>query len=126
VEGESGQFIGNTNRKEDQPLGKVMPLIGYAGVRWQTKDSRFWTELVGLSYAQSWRMNAADQADTSRVPTNGTPSFLLLTLRGGWKVTENLILTASLDNLLNKTYRYHGSGSNEPGFGAMLGATVKF
>ena len=126
VEGQSEQFTGNTLQKGNQPLGKVMPLVGYAGVRWQTKDSRFWTEFVGLSYAQSWRMNAADQADTSRVPTNGTPSFLLLTLRGGYKVTENLILTASLDNLLNKTYRYHGSGSNEPGFGANLGATVKF
>jgi hemoglobin/transferrin/lactoferrin receptor protein len=50
----------------------------------------------------------------------------LVSLRGGCKVNEHLILTASLDNLLNETYRYHGSGSNEPGFGATLGATVKF
>ena len=71
-------------------------------------------------------MNTSDQLDTQRVPPNGTPSFCLLTLRGGYSVTENLILTASLDNLLNKTYRYHGSGSNEPGFGANLGVTVKF
>jgi hemoglobin/transferrin/lactoferrin receptor protein len=65
-------------------------------------------------------------ADTQRVPQNGTPSFWLVSLRGGCKVNEHLILTASLDNLLNETYRYHGSGSNEPGFGATLGATVKF
>lgn len=126
VEGESEQFIGNTTQKRDEPLGKIAPLVGYAGVRWQTSDSRFWTELVGLTYGEAGRLNAADQADTSRVPPNGTPSFLLLTLRGGCKVTENLIVTASLDNLLNQTYRYHGSGSNEPGFGATLGATVKF
>jgi hemoglobin/transferrin/lactoferrin receptor protein len=126
VEGESEQFIGNTTQKRDEPLGKIAPLVGYAGVRWQSSDSRFWTELVGLTYGEAGRLNAADQADTSRVPPNGTPSFLLLTLRGGCKVTENLIVTASLDNLLNQTYRYHGSGSNEPGFGATLGATVKF
>lgn len=126
VEGESEQFIGNTTQKRDEPLGKIAPLVGYAGVRWQTSDSRFWTELVGLTYGEAARLNASDQADTSRIPPNGTPSFLLLTLRGGCKVTDNLIVTASLDNLLNQTYRYHGSGSNEPGFGATLGATVKF
>jgi len=126
VEGQSEQFIGNTTQTRDEPLGKIAPLVGYAGVRWQTKDSRFWTELVGLTYGEAARMNASDQADTSRIPPNGTPSFLLLTLRGGCKVTENLIVTAALENLLNQTYRYHGSGSNEPGFGATLGATVKF
>jgi hemoglobin/transferrin/lactoferrin receptor protein len=126
VEGEANQFIGLTSTTRREPLGKIAPLVGYAGVRWQTKDSRFWTELVGLTYGEAARMNASDQLDTSRIPPNGTPSFLLLTLRGGYKVNENLIITAALENLLNQTYRYHGSGSNEPGFGATLGATMKF
>jgi hemoglobin/transferrin/lactoferrin receptor protein len=126
VEGEADQFIGLTTQTRREPLGKIAPLVGYAGVRWQTADSRFWTEFVCLTYGEAARLNNFDMADTQRIPPNGTPSFWLLTLRGGCKVTENLILTASLDNLLNQTYRYHGSGSNEPGFGATLGATVKF
>lgn len=126
VEGEADQFIGLTSMKRREPLGKITPLVGYAGVRWQTRDSRFWTEFVCLTYGEAARMNTSDQQDTQRIPQNGTPSFCLLTLRGGCKVTENLILTASLDNLLNQNYRYHGSGSNEPGFGATFGATVKF
>lgn len=126
VEGEADQFIGTTTQKRREPLGKISPLVGYAGVRWQSTDHRFWTEFVGLTYGEAGRMNTADILDTQRVPPNGTPSFLLLTLRGGYTVNEHLILTASLDNLLNQTYRYHGSGSNEPGFGANLGATVKF
>ncbi|MBL9177280.1 MAG: TonB-dependent receptor [Verrucomicrobiaceae bacterium] len=126
VEGEADQFVGLTLQTQREPLGKIAPLVGHAGVRWQTKDSRFWTELVALTYGEAGRMNTADRADTSRIPPNGTPSFLLLTLRGGCKIAENLIVTASLDNLLNQTYRYHGSGSNEPGFGATLGMTVKF
>lgn len=126
VEGEADQFIGNTTQKRREPLGKIAPLVGLAGVRWQTMDSRFWTEFVCLTYGEAGRLNAADMADTQRVPQNGTPSFWLVSLRGGCKVNEHLILTASLDNLLNETYRYHGSGSNEPGFGATLGATVKF
>lgn len=126
VEGEADQFSGLTLQTQREPLGKIAPLVGHAGVRWQTRDNRFWTEFVALAYGEAGRMNTADQADTSRIPPNGTPPFLLLTLRGGCKITENLIVTASLDNLLDQTYRYHGSGSNEPGFGATLGATVKF
>lgn len=126
VEGEADQFIGVTQQTRREPLGKIAPLNAFGGVRWQTRDNRFWTELVCLTYGEAARLNTADQADTSRIPPNGTPSFWLLSLRGGCKVNEHLILTASLDNLLNETYRYHGSGSNEPGFGATLGATVKF
>lgn len=126
VEGESDQYIGLTSQTRREPLGKISPLVGYAGVRWQSVSQRFWAEFVCLTYGEAGRLNTADQADTSRIPPNGTPSFCLLTLRGGYKVCENLLLTASLDNLLNERYRYHGSGSNEPGFGATLGATVKF
>ena len=126
VEGEADQFIGTTQQTRREPLGKVAPLNAFGGVRWQTRDNRFWTELVCLTYGEAARLNTADQADTSRIPPNGTPSFWLVSLRGGCKVNEHLVLTASLDNLLNETYRYHGSGSNEPGFGATLGATVKF
>ncbi len=126
VEGEADQFIGTTTQKRREPLGKISPLVGYGGVRWQNTGNRIWTELVGLTYGEAGRLNTSDQLDTQRVPPNGTPSFLVLTLRGGWQVSEHLLLTASLDNLLNQTYRYHGSGSNEPGFGANLGATVKF
>ncbi|MDP1586806.1 MAG: TonB-dependent receptor, partial [Prosthecobacter sp.] len=126
VEGEADQFIGTTQQTRREPLGKIAPLNAFGGVRWQTSDNRFWTELVCLTYGEAARLNTADQADTSRIPPNGTPSFFLLSLRGGCQVNEHLILTASLDNLLNETYRYHGSGSNEPGFGATLGATVKF
>lgn len=126
VEGEADQFIGTTTQKRREPLGKISPLVGYAGVRWQTTDSRFWSEFVCLTYGEAGRMNTSDQLDTQRIPPNGTSSFCVLTLRGGYSVTQNLILTASLDNLLDQTYRYHGSGSNEPGFGANLGVTVKF
>jgi len=126
VEGVSGQFIGNTTQTRREPLSKISPLAGFAGVRWQSTDRRVWTELVGLTYGEAARLNTSDMRDTSRIPATGTPSFLLLSLRGGCKVTDHLVLTASLDNLLNQTYRYHGSGSNEAGFGATLGATVTF
>lgn len=126
VEGEADQYIGLTTAQRREPLGKISPLTGMAGVRWQRTDRKVWAELVALAYGEAARMNVSDQQDTSRIPANGTPSFCVLTLRGGWDVNEHLTLTAGVDNMLNKTYRYHGSGSNEPGLGVNLGATVKF
>jgi outer membrane receptor protein involved in Fe transport len=35
-------------------------------------------------------------------------------------------VNVALENLTNRQYRYPGSGSNEPGFNAVLGATVKW
>lgn len=126
VEGEADQFIGLTTATRREPLGKVSPLVGYGGVRWQTTSKKVWTELVCLTYGEAARMNTADQQDVQRIPPNGTPSFWLLTLRGGWQVNDHLILNAGIENMLNQNYRYHGSGSNEPGLGVNLGATVKF
>lgn len=126
VEGEADQFIGLTTATRREPLGKVSPLVGYGGVRWQTASKKVWTEFVCLTYGEAARMNTADQQDTQRIPPNGTPSFWLLTLRGGWQVNDHLILNAGIENMLNQNYRYHGSGSNEPGLGVNLGATVKF
>jgi hemoglobin/transferrin/lactoferrin receptor protein len=126
VEGEADQFIGLTTTMHREPLGKISPLVGYGGVRWQTTSKKVWTEFVCLTYGEAARMNTSDQQDVQRIPPNGTPSFWLLTLRGGWQVNEHLILNAGVENMLNQNYRYHGSGSNEPGLGMNLGATVKF
>jgi hemoglobin/transferrin/lactoferrin receptor protein len=109
-----------------EPLGKITNLTGSGGVRWQSTSKKVWTELVALAYGEAARLNVSDQQDTSRVPANGTPSFWLVTLRGGWQVNDHLTLTAGVENLLNQNYRFHGSGSNEPGLGVNLGVVVKF
>lgn len=126
VEGEADQYIGATNNTRREPLGKIVPITGYGGVRWQSTSKKVWSELVCLTYGEAARMNTADQQDNQRIPPNGTPSFWLLSLRGGWQVNDHLIVNAGIENLLNQTYRYHGSGSNEAGIGVNLGATVKF
>ena len=126
VEGDADQFIGLTTVMRREPLGKVTTLTGRGGVRWQSTSKKVWTELVALAYGEAARLNVADQLDTSRVPANGTTSFWLVTLRGGWQVNDHLTLTAGVENLLNQNYRFHGSGSNEPGLGVNLGAVVKF
>ena len=45
-------------------------------------------------------------------------------LHAGWLATDNLELTAGLENITDEDYRNHGSGQNEAGFNAIMGAKV--
>ncbi|MDZ4287344.1 MAG: TonB-dependent receptor, partial [Prosthecobacter sp.] len=127
TQGEVDQYPNATPLLRAEPLSKTVPLILYGGVRWQsTTTCRAWGELACLSYARADKLSSADRRDTQRIPPGGTPGFTLLTLRGGVDITKNISVTASLDNLLDEDFRYHGSGTNEPGIGATMGLTVRF
>ncbi|HCN29905.1 MAG TPA: hypothetical protein DIT64_14420 [Verrucomicrobiales bacterium] len=116
----------NSTHQRAEPLSRVVPLMGRAGIRWQSADRRLWSELLCLAHSRFERMNTGDRRDTQRIPPEGNPGFENLILRGGWLVTNNLELNVALENLLDQEYRHTGSGSNEPGFGAVLGATFRF
>jgi hemoglobin/transferrin/lactoferrin receptor protein len=126
MEGELDQFPTSASVMVTEPLSRVVPLMGRAGVRWQSDSGKIWSELVCLAASAGDRLNSADRADTQRILVGGTPGWTLLLLRGGWQVTENVSLTASLENLLDEEYRAHGSGSNAPGFGGTAAWTVRF
>ncbi|MCA1962410.1 MAG: TonB-dependent receptor [Prosthecobacter sp.] len=126
TEGQVDQFVGNTNQMRAEPATRVVPLMWRGGIRWQTVDNRWWAELVALGQSDMDRLNTNDRRDTDRIPSNGNPGFTWLTARGGWQVTQNFGVTLALENLLDDEIRYAGSGSNEAGFGAVLGMTVRW
>ena len=126
TEGEVDQYPTRTDTLVREPMSRIVPLIAHGGVRWQRSDRKFWAELAFTAASKADKLNTADRADTQRIPPGGTPGYTLVNLRGGWKVNENVSLTASLDNLLDEDWRSHGSGSNEPGFGGTVGVTVSF
>ena len=126
TEGELEQFPTSHPMTVSEPLSRVVPVMGRAGVRWQSDSGRLWSELVCLAASRGDRLSSQDKADTQRIPPGGTPGWTLLMVRGGWEVNEHVSLTASLENLLDEDYRAHGSGSNEPGFGGTVGLTVRF
>jgi len=126
TEGEVDQYRSSAPVLSSDYLSRVVPWMGRAGVRWQSNDRRFWGEFVALAHSQYDNLTAGDKADSQRIPPDGNPSFTILTLRGGWQITKNIGVTLALENLLDEEYRYTGSGSNEPGFGLVAGATIKF
>jgi hemoglobin/transferrin/lactoferrin receptor protein len=92
-----------------------MPFTVWLGARWQSAVSKFWAEaMVGLVDEQD-KLSTRDASDTDRIPAGGTPGFTTFTLRGGWRVSDSVGLSASLANLFDANYRIHGSGLNEAG-----------
>jgi hemoglobin/transferrin/lactoferrin receptor protein len=55
-----------------------------------------------------------------------TPGFVTFNLRGGYQVSEQTDLTFVLENLLDRNYRYHGSGVDAPGFNTQITYHIRF
>lgn len=120
---ESPAYIGGPIH--DKPNTRQLPLTGSLALRWTATSQKFWVEGRVLAAATEDRITAADQAaDNQRIPTHGTPGYVVASLHGGWKVNEHLDLTCGIENLTDQDYRNHGSGQNEPGWNAILGAKL--
>jgi hemoglobin/transferrin/lactoferrin receptor protein len=112
---------------ETKPLTRQLPLTGSLALRWTDPTETWWVEGRVLAAAEEDRISAADQkADNQRIPTNGTPGYVVASLRAGWKVNEHLDLTCGVENLTDVDYRIHGSGQNESGLGGVFAARVSW
>jgi len=109
-----------------EPMSRVAPLTGILGLRYAHSSGRYRTELVGRASARANRLRSSDRGDTQRIPPGGTPGHVVVDLRQFVVLHENLELDVALENILNQDYRYHGSGSNEPGFGVSVGLRARF
>lgn len=120
---ESPLFLGGP--VDDKPMSRLLPLTGSVALRWSAPSAPWWVEGRLLAATTEDRITAADQAaDGQRIPTHGTPGYIVASLHAGWKVNEHLDLTCGIENVTDEDYRNHGSGQNEPGFGGILGAKV--
>lgn len=120
---ETPDFIGGPI--SSRPQTRQLPLSGSVALRWTSDSGKYWAESRVLGAAREDRITPADQAaDNQRIPTNGTPSFIVTSIRGGCQVNDHLTLTAAVENLTDTAHRIHGSGQNEPGINFIIGARV--
>lgn len=113
--------------EQNRPNTRQLPLSGSLALRWTHPSDKFWVEGRVLAADLEDRITTADQqSDNQRIPTAGTPGYIVASLRAGYQVNEHLDLTLGLENLTDDDYRTHGSGQNEPGFGAVVGARTKW
>jgi hemoglobin/transferrin/lactoferrin receptor protein len=118
-------IIGGPPVLEDE-LSRVMPLTGSLALRWTHPNDRLWIEGRILTAGTADELSAANITDVQRIPTGGTPRYTVAMLHAGWQANENLELTAGLENITDEDYRTHGSGQNNEGFNAILGAKVSW
>lgn len=122
---ETPDFIGGP--VSDKPMTRLLPLTGSLALRWTSESAKYWIEGRLLGAAKEDRISALDQAaDNQRIPTGGTPGYLVASLRAGWELHENLSLTGGVENLTDQDYRNHGSGQNEPGLQAVFGVRTSW
>lgn len=117
-------FVGGPSGSE--PLSRLLPLTGSMALRWTHASGKWWVEGRVLAAAEANRLSTADQGDTQRIPVGGTPGYVAWMLHGGWRANEHLELTCGLENLTDEDYRNHGSGQNEPGLNAIVGAKIRW
>jgi len=110
----------------DEPLSRLMPTNGFGGVRFDLCDGKAFVEGLVTAVGRGDRLNTRDTRDTQRIPPGGTPSYWLGTIRGGYQVFDNFLLTGGVENLFDEAYRAHGSGQNEPGRNFVIGAEIRF
>jgi len=111
----------------DKPNNRQLPLTGSVALRWTSLSEKFWVEGRVLAATKEDRITAADQsADNQRIPTGGTPGYVVTSLYTGWHATEALDFTAGVENLSDEDYRSHGSGQNESGLNGIVGVRYRW
>ena len=57
---------------------------------------------------------------------HGTPGFVALTLRSALRLSRQLYMTGSIDNITNDSYRFHGSGVDGSGVGVNVAVEATY
>jgi TonB-dependent heme/hemoglobin receptor len=100
------------------PAERIPPLFGKFGVQWNWRD-RLALETY-MYYADGQHRLSSSDLEDGRINPNGTPGWSTLNARVSWTVNERASFSLRLENLLDRRYREHASGLNEPGINALL------
>jgi outer membrane receptor protein involved in Fe transport len=130
-----------TGSGETHPARRVPPLMGAFGLRYHNPHPRFFVEAFSRFAARQNRLHPSDEKDLricenpnalgdtyadAGLECGGTAGWWTLNARGGYVYSESLRFDASLNNLTNALYRYHGSGVDAPGVGALASVVVTY
>jgi len=108
------------NITRNEPARRIPPFFGRLAVEYRLKD---WSvNLEWQSAAKQDRLAVGDK-DDNRIPAGGTPGWNIFNVNTSYTM-RFIKFDLSLLNLLNKDYRYHGSGVNGYGRSAFLSVIV--
>ena len=108
----------------EDTVSRLAPLFGSVRLRWTQTGGSYWLEGQMLGAATQDNLSRQDLNDDQRIPSNGTPAYLVGSVRGGWQAKDNLLVTLGIENFTDEDYRVHGSGVNEQGLNALVGVKL--
>jgi outer membrane receptor protein involved in Fe transport len=104
------------NITKNEPVRRIPPVFGRLAIEYNSKN--WWCSLEWLAAGKQDRLAKGDRED-NRIPNGGTPEWDIFTISTGYTL-RHIKFDMRLQNLLNKDYRYHGSGVNGYGRSAVL------
>jgi outer membrane receptor protein involved in Fe transport len=107
----------------EEPMAKIPPLQGTAGLRWTSKSSRFWVGYV-FRWATLQDRLAARDLDDPRIPAGGTPGFAVHGLGAGAVIAPRVNVTFGFENFTDELYRNHASGVDNAGRHVWVGLSA--
>jgi outer membrane receptor protein involved in Fe transport len=109
------------NLTKNEPVRRIPPLFGR--VVFEYRHPNLWANMEWLAAAKQDRLAQGDK-DDNRIPKGGTPGWNIFNINTGY-TWRFISFDLRLQNLLNKDYRYHGSGVNGYGRSASLSLHVR-
>ncbi len=109
------------NETKNEPMRRIPPLYGQLGLRYKAQIG-FWSEIEWQFATIQDRLSGGD-VDDHRIPPGGTPGWSVLNFRIGYSI-QTLMCSLGFINLLDETYRLHGSGVD--GYGRSFWASVRY
>jgi hemoglobin/transferrin/lactoferrin receptor protein len=110
----------------DRAPDRLMPTQLHLVTSYRPTGSDWWAEGTALAVGDGDRLSLKDERDTSRIPGDGTPGYLLFGLRAGKTLGEDSSVFLAAENLGDVDYRVHGSGLNGPGRNFVLSFQQSF
>jgi len=95
------------------PADRIPPLNGRVGLLYEPNEVLTIEPFVVFADSQT-RLSPRDIRDV-RIDSGGTTGWMTANLRASWRPNEKWHVTVSLENLLDKQYRHHGSGIDAVG-----------
>lgn len=115
MEGRVDQFILPGGFRVSRPVSRLQPLTGRFGLLYEPAEKDCWMLFETVAADNQDKLALRDETDSSRIPVGGTPGYTVFNVRAGIDVTDDLTVTAAVENITDKDYRIHGSGVNEAG-----------
>ncbi|MCW8866420.1 MAG: TonB-dependent receptor [Colwellia sp.] len=115
IEGKVDTFPTSEQILTREYMSRLMPTNARVGLQYTPESNNWWLNTELVAFAKADRLSTRDKSDKQRIPPGGTPSFTVWNLSSGYVISEQLLFSLQLNNILDENYRIHGSGQNEAG-----------